>query len=89
MPAFLNPITNAIHKLRINAYTNTKNDILIQGKKITGTAAHIFKEKSLHHGTILFNASQEILHQSLGGKKECFVDNAVKSRPPDFTYLNR
>ena len=58
MAAFLNPIVSAINKLGINTHTNAKNDILIQEKKITGTAAHIFKEKSLHHGTLLFNASQ-------------------------------
>lgn len=81
MAAFLNPIVTAINKLGVNAHTNTKNDILIQEKKITGTAAHIFKEKSLHHGTILFDASQELLHKTLRGKKECFVDNGVKSRP--------
>lgn len=77
----LQPIREVLYKLNIDTEISEKNDLLVDKKKITGTAAHIYKEKTLHHATLLYNASQEILHKSLNGKKECFIDKGVRSRP--------
>lgn len=75
------PINTILKKIGIETVITEKNDLLVEGKKITGTAAHVYKNKSLHHGTLLYNASQELLHQCLKGKKSCFIDKAVCSRP--------
>ncbi len=77
----LQPIREVLYKLNIETEVSEKNDLLVDKKKITGTAAHIYKEKTLHHATLLYNASQEILHKSLNGKKECYIDKGVRSRP--------
>lgn len=75
------PLKQVLEKFGLKTEITSKNDILIDGKKITGTAAHVYKDKTLHHATLLFDASQEMLHKCLNGNKACFIDKAVRSRP--------
>lgn len=88
----LMPLRSVLLKINTNPVITDKNDLLLDGKKITGTAAHIYKEKTLHHATLLYNASQELLHESLKGAKDCFMDKGVRSRPSPtvnlIEYLN-
>ncbi len=42
--------------LGITAEFGGRNDILVDGKKISGNAQHIFNGRVLHHGTLLFSA---------------------------------
>lgn len=41
-----------------------RNDLYINGGKITGTACHIFKSRTLHHGTVLYDADMRALKLS-------------------------
>ena len=75
------PIQTVLHKLDIETEINKKNDLLLMGKKISGTAAHVYKNKTIHHGTLLYNTSQDLLHRCLNGKRACFVHNGVRSNP--------
>ncbi len=53
---FTEPVVNTLAKLDIIATTSGRNDLLIEGKKISGNAEHIFKKRVLHHGTLLYNS---------------------------------
>ncbi|NSW45134.1 MAG: lipoate--protein ligase [Bacteroidales bacterium] len=89
---FLSPLIKSLALFNLNVEQNLKNDLLLGGKKITGTAAHVYKNKTLHHGTLLFDADQHLLHLALSGNKSLFEDNSVKSKPSPTTnikqYLN-
>jgi lipoate-protein ligase A len=84
---FLQPLESTLMKVGIKATITAKNDLFIGGEKITGTAAHIFKNKIIHHGTLLFETSQENLHNALFGYKDRFLDKSVKSRPSPTTNI--
>ncbi len=43
--------------LGVEAEFGGRNDILVDGKKISGNAQHIFAGRVLHHGTLLFDAN--------------------------------
>ena len=90
--SYLSPVIKALASLNLTVEQNFKNDLLLNGKKITGTAAHVYKNKTLHHGTLLFDADQHLLHLALSGNKSLFEDNSVKSKPSPTTnikqYLN-
>lgn len=73
------PIQTVLHKLNLKTEITNKNDLLLMGKKITGTAAHVYKNKTIRHGTLLFNASQDLLHRCLNGKQTGFIHNGVRS----------
>ncbi len=62
---FTGPVVNALAKLEVTATTSGRNDLLVEGKKISGNAEHVFKNRVLHHGTLLFNSNLETLGQSI------------------------
>lgn len=61
----LNIILKALYSLDIPAYFNEHHDLMIHGKKFSGSAFCFKKFGALHHGTILFNAELVLLHQLL------------------------
>ncbi|HND74044.1 MAG TPA: lipoate--protein ligase family protein, partial [Saprospiraceae bacterium] len=47
---FTKPIVDVIRSLGVDARFEGKNDLMIDGRKFSGNAAHIYKNKILHHG---------------------------------------
>jgi lipoate---protein ligase len=62
---FTEPVVHALARLEIKATTSGRNDLLVDGKKISGNAEHVFKNRVLHHGTLLFNSNLKTLGQSI------------------------
>jgi lipoate-protein ligase A len=62
---FTEPVVKALAKLGVKATTSGRNDLLVEGKKISGNAEHVFKNRVLHHGTLLFNSNLETLGKSI------------------------
>lgn len=62
---FTQPIIDVLQKLGLNAQFSGKNDILVDGKKISGNAQYNYKNRVMHHGTILFDVDMSILPQVL------------------------
>lgn len=62
---FTEPVVKALAKLGVKASTSGRNDLLVEGRKISGNAEHVFKNRVLHHGTLLFNSNLETLGQSI------------------------
>lgn len=76
---FLNPIIGALNQLGIPATFEGKNDLRVNGLKISGNAEHVFRNKVLHHGTLLFSSDLKILNQVFTNNPEKFSDKSVKS----------
>jgi lipoate---protein ligase len=76
---FVQPVIEALGELGIQAVTSGRNDILVDGKKISGNAEHIFKNRVLHHGTLLFNSNLETLGQSIKVVQGKYHGKAVQS----------
>lgn len=62
---FTNPVVYSLGKLNVKAELSGRNDILIDGRKISGNSQHIYKDRFLHHGTLLFNSELENLVKAL------------------------
>ncbi len=73
------PIIDVLKKIGIEAKFEGRNDLTIDGKKFSGNAEHIFKNRILHHGTLLFSATMNNLTQALKVDESKFNDKAVKS----------
>jgi lipoate-protein ligase A len=73
------PIIEALRGLGLNAQLNGRNDILVDGAKVSGCAVARYKGRVLMHGTLLFSASMAYLAGALRSRPEKFVDKAVKS----------
>ncbi len=76
---YTEPILEVLLKLGINAKFEGRNDLTIDGRKFSGNAEHIWKNRVLHHGTLLFSAVMTDLTQALNVDPQKFQDKAVKS----------
>ena len=73
------PILEALKEMGLEARLGKRNELLLKGLKISGTASHVFKQRVLHHGTLLFSSEMGKLSAALKSEKERFTDRAVKS----------
>lgn len=76
---FVQPMVEALAKLGVKATTSGRNDLLADGKKISGNAQHIFKNRVLHHGTLLFDSNLETLGNSIKVIPGRYQGKAVQS----------
>jgi lipoate-protein ligase A len=76
---FIEPVTDFLGTLGMVAEQGPKNEILANGKKISGNAEHVYKNRVLHHGTLLFNSNLQWLRESLRVIPGRYKDRAVQS----------
>jgi len=84
---FIDPIISVLKELGIDARQEGHNDIRINGLKCSGNAEHVFKNRVLHHGTILFSSNLETLGTALHSEENRFTGRAVKSRRSPVTNI--
>ncbi len=73
------PILEVLQKLGVNARFEGRNDLVIDGKKFSGNAEHIYKNRILRHGTLLFSSVMNDLHLALKVNPLKYQGKAVKS----------
>lgn len=76
---FTMPVIRVLNSLGVPAEFNSRNDIAIDGKKFSGNAQRVYKNRVLHHGTIMYNSKLEDVHNVLKVKAEKFKSKSVKS----------
>jgi len=77
--AFVTPIIKLLKSLGVHAEFTSRNDITINGKKFSGNAQYVKKDKILHHGTLLFNTDISPLVRSLTVADEKIISKGIKS----------
>lgn len=82
------PIVQVLQSLGVNAKFEGRNDITIDGRKISGNAEHIYKNKILHHGTLLFSSQMKNVSEALKINPLKYKDKAVKSIPKRVTNIS-
>ncbi|WP_434654291.1 lipoate--protein ligase [Thermoanaerobacterium thermosaccharolyticum] len=85
---FTQPIIDVLKKLSINAEFSGRNDITIDGKKISGNAQYYYKNRILHHGTLLVSSNMADLSAALKVRPVKFEDKGVKSVTKRVTNIN-
>jgi len=76
---YTQPIIDALKSLSITAYFGGHNSLLVDGLKISGNAEHVYKNRVLHHGTLLFSTDLDALENALASESDIYTDKAVKS----------
>ncbi len=76
---FASPVVNALKSLGVDAVFTGRNDIVVDGKKISGNAQYFGKHRVLHHGTLLYDCDMSKLSSALRSRTIKFVDKSVKS----------
>ncbi len=76
---FLAPVVTALRALGLDAECSGRNDILIRGKKVSGSAQQLREGRILHHGTLLFDSDTSILSGALNPDPTKFHGKGVAS----------
>lgn len=76
---FTMPIVEALKELNVHAEFSGRNDLLIDGQKFSGNAQYNYKNKVMHHGTLLFSSEINDLSNALKVKPSKFQGKSVKS----------
>ncbi len=76
---FTAPIIKYLNELGVKAEFSGRNDITIDGKKISGNAQTVYKDRIMHHGTILFDTDSGELEKALNPSKIKMQSKGIKS----------
>lgn len=76
---YINMIILMLGKLGIDAKTSGRNDILIDGKKISGNAFYHIPGHSIVHGTMLYDTNMENMVGSITPSNRKLISKGVKS----------
>ena len=76
---FTRPILEVMQNLGVEARFEGRNNLTINGLKFSGNAEHVYKRRTLHHGTLLFSSVMADLSDALKVNPQTYTDKAVKS----------
>lgn len=76
---FVKPMYDALHEVGINAEITGRNDLEVEGKKVSGNAQRYAGGYLMHHGTLLWDSDVDSLVRSLNVSDEKFISKAAKS----------
>ncbi|MBX9957811.1 lipoate--protein ligase [Peribacillus simplex] len=76
---FTEPVVETLEKLGIHAELSGRNDILAEGKKISGNAMFSTKGRMFSHGTLLFQSEMDHIVSALKVKKDKIESKGIKS----------
>ena len=79
MARFTQPVVEALRGLGLQAEASGRNDILVEGRKVSGTAQRRHGGRILHHGTLLFDANPGMVAGALNVDPEKFRSKSTKS----------
>ena len=79
MERFTQPVVAALRGLGLHAEASGRNDILVEGRKVSGTAQRLVNGRILHHGTLLFDSRPEMIAGALRVDPAKFASKGAKS----------
>lgn len=75
------PVIQFLSTLGVEAKFEGKNDLKVDGLKVSGNAEHVYRQRVLHHGTLLFSSDLENIRASLRKDTSAYSTRAVSSNP--------
>ena len=82
-PDYLHLVVNALKALGVPAELSGRNDIMVEGRKCSGYAKRVWKDRLMVHGTLMFDVDLEELMRALavpGSKLDAKGIASVRSR---------
>ncbi len=79
LSAFTGPVVAALRGLGLNAEASGRNDITVDGRKVSGTAQRVQGGRILFHGTLLFDSDPDMVVGALRADPVKFMSKSTKS----------
>ncbi len=84
---FIDPVVAALQSFGVPAEFSGRNDIVVEGMKISGNAQAYHKHRMLHHGTILLDADLTMIFNVLNVKPDKIASKGIKSNRARVTNI--
>lgn len=76
---YLSGLAEALRSLGLDAQKSGRNDILVDGRKVSGNAFHQLPDRSIVHGTLLYSTDLEALTEAIRPPLEKLQRHGVES----------
>jgi len=76
---FTAPVVKVLNEMGVPAELGGRNDILVEGRKVSGNAQYISGNRMVSHGTLLFNSDLSVVSESLNVKANKIESKGIKS----------
>lgn len=86
-PRYTRPILDFLTSLGISPVMEG-SDVKVNGFKISGNAEHVYRNRVLHHGTLLWDASLGSMRNCIRKDTSAYITRAVASRPSSVMNLH-
>lgn len=82
-PGYTQLVQQALLSLGVDAVLSGRNDILVDGRKVSGFAKRVYKDRLMVHGTLMYDVDLSVLERALSaptGKMAAKGVSSVRSR---------
>lgn len=76
---YINMVVIMLHKLGVDASANGRNDIMIGNRKVSGNAFYKLPERSIVHGTMLYDTDMENMTGSITPAGDKLTSKGIQS----------
>lgn len=76
---YLSAVAACLRSLGLPAEKSGRNDILIEGRKVSGNAFHMLPDRSIVHGTLLYSTDMDALQTAILPPREKLDRHGVES----------
>ena len=76
---YMTALADALRALGVPAEKSGRNDILVEGRKVSGNAFHQLPDRSIVHGTLLYSTDLEALAEAIKPPVEKLQRHGVES----------
>ena len=85
---YLDALTQCLRSIGLDAEKSGRNDILVDGRKVSGNAFHMLPDRSIVHGTLLYSTDLEALTEAIRPPVEKLQRHGVASVRQRVTNLS-
>ena len=78
-PEYTRYILKALQALGVQAELSGRNDILVDGRKVSGYAKRVYKDRLMVHGTLMFDVDIERLTHALTPSTDKLISKGIAS----------
>lgn len=76
---FINMVVLVLHKAGVNATSTSHNDVMVDGRKVSGTAFYHLPGASIVHGTMLYDTTMEHMLNAITPSRAKLDKHGVES----------
>lgn len=76
---YLSALTACLSSMGLQACRSERNDVLVDGMKVSGNALHQLPDRSIVHGTLLYSSDFEALEKAIRPPVEKLVRHGIRS----------